>query len=500
MATSLPPAPEFPAGLTWWNVDHPLRLGDELRGQVVILDFWTYCCINCMHVLPDLEWLEQTYAHEPVTIIGVHSNKYTNEGDPANVRQAILRYGITHPVVVDTAHQIWNNFGVNAWPTLVVIDSTGHVAAVAPGEGHREELDTFVSTLLARGRAEGTLAAGPIATTPEAPPHPSSGLLYPGKVLADERRRQLFIADSDHHRILITDWNGEVLAYLGNGKRGLVNGPYGDAQFNNPQGMALIDRDLYIADTDNHALRRANLDTFHVDTVLGTGEIGYDRRGGHPPQQQTLNSPWDVVFLDGLLYIAMAGLHQIWAYDPLGGLARAVIGTGRENITDNPAPRAALAQPSGLAAANGVLYFADSETSAIRQYDPRTQQVSTLVGKGLFTFGDIDGRTTDALLQHPLGVAATEHSLIVADTYNHKIRKIDLRTGMVNTMAGTGAPGTGMPGGILGLYEPGGISVAGNDLFIADTNNHRIIHCRLETGQWEEITPNAGGMPFSTAA
>ncbi len=492
-------APEFPDGFTWFNTARPLRMGEELKGRVVLLDFWTYCCINCMHVLPDLEYLEKKYAGEPVAIIGVHSNKYANEAHPANVREAILRYNITHPVVVDEAHAIWESYGVNAWPTLALVDTTGHLLGTLPGEGHRDELDRLIAALLDVGQREGTLAEGPLPLRPE-PPHTGwTGLSFPGKVVVDKAGGRLFISDSDHNRVLITDWDGALQGFFGSGIAGLVDGPYEDARFHHPQGLALFGGSLYIADTDNHALRRADLASYHVETILGNGMIGYDRRGGHRGHEQLLNSPWDIAFLDGLLYLAMAGLHQIWTYDPQTGVGQLALGTGREALADNNARHAALAQTSGLSASNGRLYFADSETSAVRQYDPRADQVSTLVGEGLFVFGDVDGPRAQARLQHPLGVAAQGDQVYVADTYNHKIRRIDLRNGDISTVAGVGHPGAG-ESGPLQLYEPGGLSVAGDDLFIADTNNDRIIHYRLDTGAWRIILPKFGGQLLQNAA
>lgn len=499
MSDEMTRAPEFPEGFTWFNTDRPLRFSDELRGQVVILDFWTYCCINCMHVLPDLEYLEEKYAHDPVAIIGVHSNKYDNEAHPQNVREAVLRYNITHPVIVDEDHTIWNYYGVSAWPTLVLIDSSGRALGAFPGEGHRDELDRVIAALLEIGHEEGTLAEGPPALRRETPHTSSSGLAYPGKILAHPAGDRLFVADSNHNRILVLGMDGEVQGFFGSGIGGLVDGSYEDARFNNPQGMALFDGALFVADTNNHAVRRIDLTAFHVDTVIGNGVIGYDRRGGHRGRDQMLNSPWDLAFLNGQLHIAMAGLHQIWAYDPQTEIAGVVAGTGRENITDSEARKAALAQPSGLAAGNGRLYFADSETSAIRVYDPQSERVETLVGKGLFTFGDVDGPTGSALMQHPLGVAVQGNDLYVADTYNHKIRRIDLQTGEVSTMAGNGTPGRDV-NGELALYEPGGVSVVGNNLFIADTNNDRIIQYRVDTAEWREIVPTVGGQSLAEAA
>ena len=295
-----------------------------------------------------------------MAIVGVHSNKYPNEAQPENVRNAILRNDITHPVVLDERHVIWNAFGINSWPTLVVIDADGQAVGAFAGEGHREELDRLIAALLQRGQTLGKLTNSPLPLRPERQRPTASGLSFPGKVLADREGGRLFIADTGHHRVIETDWNGEVKLIYGNGDAGFEDGQAAECQLQHPQGLALIGKALYIADTGNHALRRVDLLTGQLETVLGNGTIGYDRQGGQRGTAQLLNSPWDLAVLNGVLYLAMAGLHQIWAYHPRTGIGEVVIGTGRENITDQTARKAALAQPSGLAAAAGRLYFADS--------------------------------------------------------------------------------------------------------------------------------------------
>src|SRR5215471_1254243 len=127
-------APDFPEGLEWLNTDHPISLRD-LKGQVVLLDFWTYCCINCMHVFPDLHALEEKYKDQPVVVIGVHSGKFDQEKDVDHIRQAILRHNINHPVAVDSQFKIWNSYGVQSWPTLILIDLEGNAVAGWSGEG-----------------------------------------------------------------------------------------------------------------------------------------------------------------------------------------------------------------------------------------------------------------------------------------------------------------------------------------------------------------------------
>jgi sugar lactone lactonase YvrE len=484
--------PGFPEGFAWFNTDRPLRFGHELKGQVVLLDFWTYCCINCMHVLPDLAWLEKKYANQPVAVIGVHSNKFDNEGSAANVRTAILRYEIHHPVIVDEDMQIWRAYGVQAWPTLVLVDPTGSPTVSVSGEGHRETLDHAIERALTTARQRGTLAEAPLKLSREASVPSASGLAFPGKILADPMGKRLFIADTNHNRIVITGWPDEAghatfQVIVGTGTEGATDGPSDRATFYHPQGLALHDKTLYVADTENHLIRAVNLPLKTVTTILGTGKQSYDRTGGKKGTEQGISSPWDLAVDGNTLYIAMAGTHQLWRMDLGTHVARAFAGSGRENIDDGPRQSASLAQPSGLALADGTLYFADSETSSIRAVDLNQGEVSTIIGHGLFEFGDVDGDHVTARFQHPLGVTRYGDKLLVADTYNHKIKLIDPQQRTAMTFLGTGQPSTGKPDGQLALYEPGGLDTAGNTLLIADTNNHRIVVVDLSTREWHEL-------------
>lgn len=495
-------APKLDAGLAWLNTDRPLHFEGELKGQVVILDFWTYCCINCMHILPDLAWLEEKYKNDPVTFIGVHSAKFTNEASRETIRSAILRYEIKHPVVVDDNMKIWRSYAVRSWPTLVVVDSNGYVAGVAAGEGNRDEIDHAIAQALTQGQANNTLADGPLTLKLEANVPATSGLAFPGKVLADDEKGRLYIADSNHNRIIIAelpDANGKskVIKTIGCGRVGADDGPAETATFNHPQGLAVAHDNLYVADTENHLIRAIDLSSYDVHTVVGTGEMSNDRAGGAMGPQQGLNSPWDLVLEGSTLYVAMAGTHQIWRVDLPVGFARALAGTGRENIVDGPAETAALSQPSGICSLGGTLYFADSEVSAIRGIDLAAEQVFTLIGEGLFSFGDVDGIFPKAKLQHPLGVEAWNTSLLVADTYNHKIKVVDPGSRSVRTLYGTGSPGASDDNDKPAFFEPGGLSVAGDHLYIADTNNHRIVRINLETHQWCEVMLDGMNAPAS---
>ncbi|MHC5108640.1 MAG: thioredoxin-like domain-containing protein [Planctomycetota bacterium] len=486
-------APELTTNLGWLNTDRPLRFSDELAGQVVVLDFWTYCCINCIHILPDLKFLEDKYRNEPVCFIGVHSAKFTNESSRETILAAILRYEIEHPVVIDENMKIWREYAARSWPTLVVVDSRGYVAAVTAGEGNRNLLDEAIAQALAQGKAGGSLAARPLDLVKEALVPASSGLRFPGKVLADEARNRLYVADSNHNRIAIAELPdvagaASIVRVVGSGQVGSTDGPAETATFDHPQGLALGQGNLYVADTENHLIRAIDLDTYEVRTAVGTGEMCNDRAGGLMGVQQGLNSPWDLTIEGSTLYVAMAGTHQVWRIDMPVGFARAFAGSGRENLVDGPTELAALAQPSGICASGGHLYFADSEVSAIRGIDMNAEQVFTVIGEGLFSFGDVDGAQPQAKLQHPLGIDGWGSSLVVADTYNHKIKLVDPRAASVRTLYGTGQAGKQANDGGPAFFEPGGLSVSGDHVYVADTNNHRIVRINLKTNDWQEIT------------
>ena len=480
-------APDFPEGMQWLNTEKPISLRD-LRGKVVLLDFWTYCCINCMHVIPDLKRLEKKYANELV-VIGVHSAKFNGERDIDNIRQAVLRYEIEHPVVNDWQMEVWQQFGVRAWPTLMLIDPAGKVIGYVSGEGIYEPFDKLISKVIEKFDARGQIDRRPFKLKLERSRAPASMLQFPGKVLADEKSRQLFIADSNHNRIVVLSLDGyEVKEVIGTGEIGLNDGSIESATFNHPQGMALDGRTLYVADTENHAVRAIDFDKRTVTTIAGTGKQAsrIDRLGGQGKQTE-LNSPWDLVLHDGMLYIAMAGPHQLWKMNPKTGGVVPYAGSGRENIIDGPLDQAALAQPSGITTDGAKLYFADSEVSAIRSADlDPNGNVETIVGEGLFEFGDKDGKAGEVRLQHPLGVVYHDGALYVADTYNNKIKRITAKDKSSQTFVGTGEEGLA-DGERATFDEPGGVSVAFGKLYIADTNNHAVRVADLKTKRVETL-------------
>jgi DNA-binding beta-propeller fold protein YncE len=535
-------APELGNNRGWLNTGKPLSLA-ALRGKVVLLDFWTYGCINCIHIIPDLKRLEAKYPNNLV-VIGVHSAKFENEKQSDNIRRIILRYEIEHPVVNDADFSIWQSYAVRAWPTQVLIDPAGYVVGKVEGEGHYKAIDDGIAGTLAEFRQRGELNEQPLKLTLERAKTGDMPLAFPGKVLADAKSDRLYVADSNHNRIVVTKLDGTLLDTIGTGERGAADGAFERAAFHRPQGLAL-DGDhgaLYVADTENHLIRRIDLRSRTVSTVAGTGAQarGFDAEAGRAAARSTaLNSPWDLQLARGTLYIAMAGPHQIWRLNLTRGRISVFAGSGGEARFDGSLAASAFAQPSGLTTDGRTLYVADSESNIIRAVDlyasparasatpddsevsPYTQddtaaspgsspnaddaptsesendalpavappqattfarQVETLAGGDLFEFGDVDGVGDAARFQHPLGVLYADGAVYVADTYNHKIKRLDPETRAVKTFAGTGRPGHA-DGARASFYEPGGLSLANNKLYVADTNNHAVRVVDLASGQ-----------------
>ena len=492
------PAVELEGGVEWLNTSGPISLKD-LRGKVVLLDFWTFCCINCIHVLPDLKFLEEKYGKELV-VIGVHSAKFDNEKETGNIRKAILRYEIAHPVVNDAEMVLWRKFGVRSWPTLVLIDPEGNYCGFISGEGNREVLDKVIGRVIAYHKAKGTLDETPVHFDLERGKQAATPLRFPGKILADSASNRLFISDSNHNRIVVTDLKGELQDVIGSGAIGKADGAYDVAEFDHPQGMALVDDKLYVADTENHMLRVVDLTAKTVTTLAGTGEQGHARAGSFPLRAVALNSPWDLLHLDGVLYIAMAGPHQLWSHKLGQDAIQPYAGSGREDILNGPLAESALAQPSGLATDGHFLYVCDSEGSSIRKVSTHPDNkllspggtVTTVVGSSdlpggrcLFEFGDIDAIGAKARLQHPLGIVFHDKKLYVADSYNHKVKEINLANAASTTWFAAAPPNSGLEQ--PKLNEPAGVAIANRTLYIADTNNHRILAVDLQSKLTKEL-------------
>jgi thiol-disulfide isomerase/thioredoxin len=513
--------PDFPKGVEWLNTRKPISKLD-LKGKFVILDFWTYCCINCIHVLPELKKLEKKYPNRLV-VIGVHSAKFENEKDTENIREAILRYEIEHPVINDFDHKVWDQFSARSWPSLRMLDPEGKLVAGHSGEIRFEDLDAFLKPVLDYYDKKGLLDKTPLRFELESAKEKPTPLRFPGKILADEKGKRLFITDSNHNRIVITDLDGKLMGTIGSGQIGNSDGDFDTAEFDHPQGTVLNGDLLYVCDTENHNLRKVDLVKKTVTTIAGSGrqakrafqhfnqeETGFSQWSGDPRKTE-LNSPWALWIHGTDLYIAMAGPHQIWKMPLDESTIGPFAGNAREDIVDGallPSEpyglgAASFAQPSGLASDGTWLYVADTEGSSIRAVPfEGNQPVKTVVGTAeqpsgrLFIFGDKDGQRKDVLLQHAIGIAYSDSRLFVADTYNNKIKIVNAKTGETRTLAGTGQPGSDdLPGT---FDEPAGLAFANGTLYVADTNNHLIRKVDPKSGKVSTLTIEGLQPPIAT--
>ncbi|MFZ5847654.1 MAG: NHL domain-containing thioredoxin family protein [Actinomycetota bacterium] len=495
-------APEL-RGRGWLNTGGRSYSMTDFRGRFLLLDFWTFCCVNCLHVLDELRPLEEKYDGELV-VVGVHSPKFVHEADSDALAAAVERYEVTHPVLDDPDLETWQAFTARAWPTLVLVDPEGYVVAQYAGEGHEHAIDALVAELREEYLGKGTLQPG---DSPYVAPEPSTrDLKFPAKAIRLAGKGFL-VADAGHHQLVQLDEDAAtVVRRIGSGERGRADGPAEHASFNEPNGLALLPSevaeqvgyDVVVADTVNHLLRGVDTATGTVRTVAGNGKQWMQGDG-----TASLSSPWDVAWWQGSVWVAMAGIHQLWTFDPVTGEVDVAAGTTNEGLLDGPLPEAWFAQTSGLAADGDRLWLADSETSSLRYVEVSTSgaatlrqaqgtagstsaastsgaRVHTVVGKGLFDFGFRDGPGDEALLQHPLGVTVLpDGSVAVCDTYNGAVRRFDPATGELSTIA-------------TELAEPSGAVVDGDHLVVVESTAHRLT--RVGLGQ----AAQAGGFSHTT--
>ena len=486
-------APELVGRGGWLNTGGRSYSISDFRGRFLLLDFWTFCCINCLHVLEELRPLEQTYA-EQLVVIGVHSPKFVHEADHDSVVAAVERYEVRHPVLDDPDLTTWGAYAVRAWPTLALVDPEGYVVAQFSGEGHAHGLDALLAELVVEHAAKGTLHEG---TGPYVPPEPQpSTLRFPAKAVVLPSGNVL-VADSGHHCLTELEPDAETLVgRIGSGERGLVDGPSEQARMNEPNGLCLLPPDdaaslgydVVVADTVNHCVRGVHLASGDVRTIAGTGAQWMQGAAGPRPEpvpgtatDQALSSPWDVAWSPErrVVVVAMAGIHQLWELDPYARTIAPSAGTTNEGLRDGPSDQAWFAQPSGLAVApddgdGERIWVADSETSSLRAV--RAGVVATHVGQGLFDFGHVDGAAEEALLQHPLGLTLLpDGSVAVLDTYNGAVRRYDPVAREVATLA------TGLrepSGAVLVPSDPADQSSA-PDLLVVESAAHRLTRLRL---------------------
>ncbi|APZ44635.1 hypothetical protein BW247_09070 [Acidihalobacter ferrooxydans] len=464
IATPALAADLFPAGAPWFNVSRPLTNAD-LAGRVVLLDFFTPGCINCIHMLPETKRLEHEFGNR-LLIIGVNSPKFTASQQSSNIKGFIARYHITHPIVTDKGMTLWKLFSVYAWPTQILLGPNLMPVARFVGEGHYAQIREAVIKTLAKARAAGDLTHAALPLKP--PPVDPHGLLQPGKVAVSGS--YVAVSDTGHNRILLLNRDGKLLRIIGTGKPGAVNGPADAARFDSPQGLAFVGRSLYVADTGNQLIRRIALPSGAVTTVAGNGHQAYDVSGMHAARSVGLNSPWALEAVGNTLYIAMAGDHQVWRYDLKQGRIGPYAGSGYEGLSNGALARAKFAQSSGLAYHDGILYVADPESSSVRAIIIAQNRVRTVLGFGLFDFGLRDGPSPQALLQHDQGLAWLNGKLYIADTFNNAIRVYEPGSQQLTTLT-------------TALAQPGGLAEFGpHTLLVADTNANRMVTVDTENG------------------
>jgi hypothetical protein len=408
-----------------------------------------------------LRELEERFSEE-LAVVGVHSGKFIAERDTARIADATRRLGVAHAVVNDRQFRVWRSYAVRAWPTIVVIDPQGYVLGMHAGEFTSE----MVAPTLERIIADAGTTLVRSRTAHDADVREPDALRYPGKVAVAGNR--IAIADSGNDRVLLGELDGaraNITRVFG-ATRGFRDGA--EPLFDHPQGL-IFDRDaLLVADAFNHAIREIDLATGATRTIAGTGNqlrTRADQRAG------ALSSPWDLVRVGDRIAIAMAGNHRLYMLDRDAGRAVAFAGSGAEEIHDGPLASAALAQPMGICADDMKIFFADAESSAIRVADAQSEGgVSTIVGTGLFDFGDVDGEGAEVRLQHPQGILrAPDGRLLVIDSYNDALKWLDPATGEVTTW-------------VRGLHEPGGAALGDGVIYVADTNAHRIATVSLDDG------------------
>jgi DNA-binding beta-propeller fold protein YncE len=471
--------PPFPQGHTWLNVSAPLTL-DDLRGKIVILNFWTAGSINCQHMFPVLAQMQANYPAEMV-VISVHSPKF-----PAVEAETVIqRQAITHPILLDQDMAFWYMLGIHAWPSFVVVDPLGHVLAAQSGEIPFDPFNTLIEDMIAFWDQRDGLDRAPLEKHQPAEPPPADTVLrFPGKVCVDGAAGRLFIADTDHHRVIVADLETHAVRdVIGCGQPGYADGDFAAAALRAPQGMAVHGEALYIADTGNHAVRVADLATRQVDVLAGTGEMdpGRPLPFGTPvrePRAFPLRSPWDLALGAGhTLFIANAGGHQVFELNLETEVLRASVGNGREALKNLTPETSELAQPSGLYFQDGLLYIADAGSSTVRVADYTNSTVLAVSGPledTLFTFGASDGPVGQSRLQHPLDVTGDgAGTLYVADTFNHTIRVVDSR----------------MVTDTLGQYAsmPGGLDYHAGRLYVADTGAHAIRMIDVASGAMHTV-------------
>lgn len=462
--------PALPSDTEWVNLSTPVGL-DEFVGTVTLVYFWTASCLPCLDVQRDADRLAAEFPGQ-IEVLGIHSGKFPAERSSNVIAAQLARSAISHPVVNDRTLSIWQDWGITAWPTVAVLDATGEIRAGHVGSGAYDALKPAINRLV-----EDSTPAERVPLGISVPALPPTILSFPEGIAVDTMRDRIFIADTNHHRLVITSLDGEVISVIGSGSAGRSDGPAESAEFFSPRGLTVDPEGttLYVADSGNHLVRTVDLPSGQVVTLVGTGEPGEPIIAPLDGPNVSLHTPWDIALDGDTLYVSVAGVNQIWRISLSEDRIEPIAGTGREGSTNGPALESDLARPAGLALEGGVLYFADADSSSIGRIDlgqpaHPLDRVAGPTGSS-FEFGDLDALGAAARFQRPLGIAADGSDLWIIDTYNSKIKQVDPHSGSVQELVG----GKGWRDGPSPLFSfPADVASGGGRLFIADTGNHSV--------------------------
>lgn len=458
-------APEFSQAIEWINCD-PANLR-SLRGYVIVVGFWSAGSAYCRNLIDDLRYLQRKYAGA-VQVVAIHCPKFDAERNPRLVRNVCAQLDPGVRVAHDPNFVAWQHYGITAWPSAVVIDPDGRIDAVVVGDLRRDELEAHVTHLIADAGLALDDSLLPILN----PIHRDAALSFPAGICVNDH--YLYVADSGHHRVLECSREGRVLRQIGTGTAEYNDGTISAAAFRRPTGLALVRDILFVADTGNNALRRVRIVDGDVFTLVGGGRAGQPSGGVLDlGKRVALSQPWGVAAADDRVYVSLAGNNQIWMYDRGRNSFQFVAGSGDLALADGDADKASFAQPAGLALAQLMLYVVDSGASALRSMQTGTARVQTLIGQGLFDFGDAVGARVDTRLQYPLAVAKdpdTAH-LWIADSYNNQLRKLKLGGSEVARVEVSSK-----------LECPSAIAAHGGALWIANTHAHEVLRVDPATG------------------
>jgi hypothetical protein len=470
MAVSL--APELPDSLDWLNAAVPPRMLAQ-RGWLTALVFVNAGSTWSMQKLHDMQALCARYPQR-VRAYGVHVPRFVHERDPRHVLKCLHRHGITLPVAHDADWVAWQHFGIDAWPTVLLIDGEGRIQATLASDVPVTDLDARIQAFESELLPEFDEEAIPAVFRQREPDLP---LRFPVGLVVTAQ--YLYVADSGHHRVLECSHEGHVLRQFGNGDAGFVDGSASDATFCRPHGLCLLRDVLYVADTGNHAVRRINLRSGDIDTLCGNGRVGRPTEGDvADPRAISLDGPRALAGVNDQLYIALSGDNRIWSYDLGRARLSCLAGCGELAVRDGSGPEAAFAQPVGLAAVQQTVYVCDAAGSAIRSLRLRDNATQTLVGQGPWQFGDVDGPRSTAQLQEPQAIALDPDAplLWIADTGNARLRSLRLGGGDLTTQVLTQR-----------LHGPAGLAVGAGAVWIADTDAHAVLRLDPRTGDLRHL-------------